>query len=232
VLSKDGRVLIGVWLMRERAEREAHALFAGLAADLGALDLDRELGCMARQAAADEARHARRCRALVAHFAAPTSPPTPLPPRSFQLGPSELAVERRALYASVALSCVTETLATALLLELRTRAEDALVHATLCEVLRDEVDHARLGWAHLAAVSRTGSAGWLSLHVPAMLHAALGGQLAPVDAVAGEPDLSGYGLLPQAEVFRIVHGVAADVLFPGLERFGVDTTEARAWLPT
>ena len=76
-----------------------------------------------------------------------------------------------------------------------------------------------------------GAAGWLSPYVPAMFGAALGGQLAPSDAAATEPDVSGYGLLPQAEVFAIVHAVAADVLFPGLERFGVDTTEARAALP-
>lgn len=111
-------------------------------------------------------------------------------------------------------------------------AADAAVRATLHKVLRDEVDHARLGWAHLAAVARTGTAGWLSPHIPAMLRAALGGQLAPVDAAAPDPDLSDYGLLPHAEVLNVVRAVAADVLFPGLERFGVDTAEARASLPS
>ena len=232
MLSEDGRLLTAVWLVRERTEREARELFAGLAADLGALDVDPVLGQMARQAAADEGRHARRCRALVARFAAPAAPPAPLPPRRLQLGPPELPIARRALYASVALSCVTETLATALLLELRRRATDATVRATLHEVLRDEVDHARLGWAHLAAVARTGTAAWLAPHVPAMLRAALGGQIAPVDGGAPDPDLSGYGLLPHAEVFRVVRAVAAEVLFPGLERFGIDTAEARASLPS
>jgi hypothetical protein len=63
-----------------------------------------------------------------------------------------------------------------------------------------------------------------------MLRAALGGQVAPADAAAIEPDLSGYGLLPRAQVLAVVQAVAADVLFPGLERFGVDTAAARSWL--
>jgi hypothetical protein len=232
MLTHDGRLLTAVWLVRERTEREARALFTALATDLGMLDADGALVGMARQAAADEGRHARRCRALVARFGAPAAPPPPLPPRHRRLGPRELTVERRALYASVAVSCVTETIATALLVELRSLARDAGVRATLHEVLRDEVDHARLGWAHLAAAGRTGAAGWLAPHIPAMLRAALGGQLAALGAPAIEPDLSGYGLLPHAEVFRVVRAVAADVLFPGLERFGVDTSEARAWLPS
>jgi hypothetical protein len=231
VLSGDGRLLTAVWLVRERTEREARALFAGLAADLGVLDVAPALADMARQAAADEDRHARRCRTLVARFAAPAAAPPPLPPRHLRLGPPDLDVERRALYASVALSCVTETLATALLLELRRRATDADVRATLNEILRDEVDHARLGWAHLAAVSRTGDPGWLAPHVPGMLHAALGGQVPQGETSATEPDLSGYGLLPRARVLDVVRAVSADVLFPGLERFGVDTAEARARWP-
>jgi hypothetical protein len=224
VLSDEARVLTQVWLVRERTEREAQALFAGLASDLGALDVDPVLAGMARQAAADERRHARRCLALVARFAARGAAPAPLPRRHVLLGAPELDTARRALYASVALSCVTETLATALLLELRRRATDAAVRATVHEVLRDEVDHARLGWAHLAAAARAGDVAWLAPHIPAMLRAALGGQLAPAAEATNDPDLSGYGLLPQREVFDVARAVAADVLFPGLERFGVDTS--------
>jgi hypothetical protein len=214
------------WRARERVEWEARGLFASLTADLQATGTGATLVAMARQAARDEERHARRCRDLVRRFAErfEGGPPAPLPPRRLCLGPDELSRERRALFTSVALSCVTETLSTAFLLQLRARAVDEAVRSTVREILRDEVDHARLGWAHLAGAAKRDSVAWLSPHLPAMLEYALGN-----GAQAEDVDLAGYGILPRSDSLEIFRNVASDVLLPGLERFNVDTAAASAW---
>ena len=48
------------------------------------------------------------------------------------------------------LPAITETIATALLDECRTTARDTVVRAFYANIVRDEVNHARLGWYYLA----------------------------------------------------------------------------------
>lgn len=202
-----------VWQHRERVEREAAALFEHHAGELAAVGAPAAVVELARRAADDERDHAARCRALVDRFSPGLAslPPAPAEP----LGPRELSRRQRALYASVALSCVTETLSAALLLAMRARARDELVADTVHRIARDEIDHSRLGWAHLAAAARAGYVAWLAPHVPAMLRAAVAAEVAPATA-----DLSGYGILSRAEVDHIVHRTITTVIAPGLARFG------------
>jgi len=238
----ERREVARVWGARERIERQAGDLFAGLAEDLEATGESGELVALARQASRDEGRHAARCRDLARHFAAPVPAlAVAQPPR---LGPPGLPRGQRALFTSVALSCVTETLSTALLFDLRRRAVDPMVRATVNEILRDEVDHARVGWRHLAAAARRSSVAWLSPHLPAMLRAAIGAAASSgPPAAAAEPRaadshsaapatvdplLAGYGVLPRADAVGIMRDAAVQVLFPGLERFGIDPREAAA----
>jgi hypothetical protein len=219
------RVVARVWRSRETTEREAAQLFADLAHDLQGLGADPSLVSRARKAERDEMRHAVRCSEIVASFE--SEPSVPDPPDRLRLGPIQLGPAKRALFASVALCCVTETLSTALLLEMRNRAADALVRRTVHEILRDEVEHARVGWAHLAIEARRRNSSWLAPYVPGMLAAAVRGDLASSSDDLGQ-DLSAYGILPRPDVRRVLRDVAADVLLPGLERFDVDTTPARA----
>jgi len=214
-----------VWRHREATERQAALLFARLAGDLRALGTDSALVGLARQAAEDERRHAVRCRAIVRRLGCDGEA---LAVRTVSsMGPPGLTPARRTLFAAVAISCVTETLSTALLLEMRGRARDDLVRRTVHEILRDEIDHARIGWAHLATESRRGDVGWLAAHLPGMLRAAIRGGMDgddPPDAA----DLSPYGILPRRDVLTVLEDVATSVLFPGLERYGIDTAAARA----
>jgi len=217
-----------VWRHREATEREAAALFRGLAVDLRAGRAGAALVALAERAAADEERHALRCRDIARRFGPDLAAEEPRPP--LRLGPPHLDRARRALYASAALSCVTETLSAALLLEMRAQAADPLVRETVREILCDEVNHARLGWAHLAHEARRGDVGWLALHVPGMLRAALRSDVIPHTAAdeGARSDLAAFGILPRAAVLDILRQVAADVLFPGLEQHGIDTAPLRA----
>ena len=211
-----------IWQHRERIEREAATLFEDLGHQLAAHG-DVELGGRALAAARDEIRHAARCRELVASLAGPC--PSAEPARAIALGPANAPARDRVLYAAVALGCVTESLSCALLLALREAATHPHVRATIDEVLADEIEHARIGWAVLAAEAARRDVGWLAQFLPAMVAAAVDEDVEPM---AGDDELAGLGVLPRPHVQRLVSETWASVIGPGLERYGI-AVPAVAW---
>jgi len=216
VLLNERRRAAEIWRIRERTEHEAATLFQRLASDLEAAGAHPDLVTLARRCADDERVHAEHCRAIVDALADGLEP---LAPMDARLGPADASAARRALYTSVALGCITESLSTALLIELRPHATHDVVRRGLDRILTDEVRHARLGWAHLAYEAERGDVSWLSAVVPAMLEAALDTDVLPqADA---SHDLRAYGVLRRADVDAICAGTVADTIAPGLARFGV-----------
>lgn len=136
------------------------------------------------------------------------------------------------------MGCVTETLSAAILGGLVERASDTEARSTMLEILRDEVRHARLGWAHLAAERERGVRDVVSEHLPAMLAATVHEAL----LLAPEPgseratpspesaELAGLGSLPLPVRRTLFKETLRHVVFPGLEQFGLDTRGGRAWL--
>ncbi len=213
-----------LWRHRERVEHEAAALFATLAEELAATGHG-VLAGRARAAAADEVRHAARCRAIVDACVTGLAPLAPTRP---VLGPAGARLDRRrgALYASVAIGCVTETLSCALLLAMRAVATFAPVKAAIEAIVKDEIEHGRLGWAHLAAEAERADVGWLGAHVPAMRAAALAEDVSPLLAASARArpvagPLARYGILTRAEVTALVDDTWRVVIAPGLDRFGI-----------
>lgn len=213
-----------VWRHRECIEREAAALFGDLAAELAKTG-HAELANRAAIAATDELRHAIRCRELVVAFS--SAPPPPEPPRDLVLGPPSLAPGDRLLYTAVAVGCITESLSCALLLALREAATHPLVQTTIEEIVRDEIEHARIGWAVLAATARECDVGWLAPYLPAISAAAIADDVRPM---AGDAELAGLGVLPRHRVNELVGETWRSVIAPGLERHGIHVP-SEAWLP-
>lgn len=210
-----------VWRYREKVEWEAAATFARLAHDLADCGAGSAVVQMARKAAKDEQRHAKLCQGLAENYD-PQSVAL-VPELGSVIGPNNLPLDRRTLYASVALSCVTESLSVALLLRMRQLVVDEDAKATIREILVDEIDHSRLGWAHLAAEAARGDVSWLSPHIQPMLDAAL---LADAEHVQSkEPAATSpaaYGILPKPMAEQICHETIRKVIEPGLRRFGVN----------
>ncbi len=219
-----------VWRHRARAELEASARFTRLAAELAAGDAVAPVIAMARDAAADELRHAEQCANLVRAFEG-GSFELEVMPQARVVAPNGLASRERLVYEVVAMSCVTETLSAALLGELVAQATDALVRETMHGILRDEVNHARLGWAHLAAERERGVADVVGPSLPAMLAGTVSEELfASWAEHPAQQMLSGLGALDRGERRRIFCDTLTQVVFPGLRRFGVDTAGGENWL--
>lgn len=211
-----------VWRHRARIELEAVTLFDRLGWALDGSGYG-GLAARCRAAADDERRHARRCRALIEALGGEAEADDGLAPAPFVLGPPELAPRDRALYAAVAVGCVTESLSCALLLELRRVAEQPLVAATIDEIVTDEIEHARIGWAVLAAEAERRDVTWLAAHLPAMAAAAVAETSpgADVSAPRDEDSLAGLGVLPKARIRALVAETWSTVIGPGLARHGI-----------
>lgn len=219
-----------VWRCRYGVEIEAAERFRNLAVELTNVGASDAVVEMARNASTDELRHAEKCRELIEHFGGKLD--TPLTVGTRPVAPRVLAQQDRVLYEVVALSCVTETLSTALLGVLVERAKDRLVRNALYSILRDEVGHSRLGWAFLAEQYARGARDPVREWLPAMLSATLPNEVfsAADDASEFDRALAGFGSLERSERQRIVREALTAVIFPGLDRFGIDTRLGRSWL--
>lgn len=183
----------------------------------------------ALDAAADEARHRDLCARLAAkwgeqdaiHHVAPR----------VRVGRPGMDPRDRLLWEMVAVCCISETMNTSLMTRCLEVAKDEEIRSTLHELLKDEVRHARLGWAHLASERAAGRGEFLGDLLPLMLEASVEpGFLEGTLHTPWTDALYDYGELPWAELVQIYLDTLDLVVFKGLDAMGIDTTKGRAWL--
>jgi hypothetical protein len=220
-----------VWALRRNVELEAASRFRTLSVELSTHGASEVVTRMAREAASDELRHATLCATLAEHFGGSPLAEPALDVLVRCVAPRGLEGRDALLYELVALSCVTETLSTALLGALVEAARDTVAKETMHTILRDEVRHSRLGWAFLAEAHAAGARDVVAPHLPGMLAATLGSApFTSVPAEQGDAELAGYGELERSRSLGIVRECFAEVIFPGLARFGIDTSLGERWL--
>jgi hypothetical protein len=227
------RAARALWSGRAATEREAAAFFQRLAGRLRATDATPIVTEMAEQAARDEVRHAGLCDGLVRELGREEPGRAEASKEAREIAPPRAPARARVFHEVVALCCVTESLSAVLLAEMMRVASDERVREVLHEVLRDEVNHARLGWAHLAAERARGGVDTaeLSRALPRVLATTVPPELFSDDA---EPELArelvGLGGLARPVRRDLFVATLRDVVFPGLELHGVDAAAGRAWL--
>ena len=224
------RAAAEAWAFRARVEQEAALRFDRLAAVVAGLDAGSPVPAMMRRAADDERRHTDLCARLAASLGSPVRlEPVELP----AIAPPSLDERRAALYEIVAACCITETESMATLTTLLAGESDPEVREVLHAISKDEVVHSRMGWAHLSRESTSAEVGFLGALVPGMLSGTIDEALLgppPVDEDA--EGLLRLGVLPHAKKREVFLGTLEQVVFPGLERFGVSPEPARQWLAT
>lgn len=217
------------WTFRRQVELDAELRFTRLAGQLAQLGAPETLVSLAGRAAEDERRHAGMCKLLARAYGRVDMPPAPL--AAEEVAPAGMALRERVLYEVVAACCITETESTAVLTTLLVPDGAPRVRAVLRDILRDEVAHSRLGWAWLSHEHGAGTVSFLSRHVPSMLEGTASPRLfAPGAPEEESPALLKHGVLTHTRKRETFVRALRDVVFPGLERFGVDTAPARAWV--
>jgi hypothetical protein len=215
----------GVWAYRAQAEAIASGRFVQLGRDLVDVNAPQVVVDLAERASEEEARHIQICLDLVeglgAHIEMPKTP-------DFRLKKDLPNKQRTVLLQMVGTSCINETISATVLAEMMRRAESGQVHDSIQEILRDEIDHGRMGWAYVAHLAQKGEVGFVGAHLPALLDAAIEDELFDPD----DPNAATIclGTLPKVERARLFQSAVSDLILPGLERFGIDTRMGRQWL--
>jgi len=219
--------IVASWLFRSAAERRAAEVFEVIVGAARELELAPELLSIGERAIDDELRHAELCRVVAEAYAGrPLDAPTRL---LLDVPKHEGASEelRRTIWI-VQQCALNETTASAFLEECLEQARAPLARAALRELLSDEIDHARLGWAHLAALSATRRAElapWIMRIVAANVREwRKPGPTRPSELV------SEHGLIDPDSVARAVNGAQRELVVPGLARVGYDVGTLAAWI--
>jgi hypothetical protein len=234
-LDASDRAIIGErWKARQGQEHLAVGAFSQLAWQVAAHGGEPVVLALLTRAASDEVRHAEICRRTAALFLGEQAVPTrlhgvPRPPPHAEAGSRD-----RALYHVVEMCCLSETFTGVYFTEALAHTEHPTMRAILESLLEDEIDHGRVGWAHLTSVARAegGSAAMrgLSLALPEMLDRTIGRVMRNV-AANPEPDLAsrrGLGHMANAACIDLFKQTVREVILPGFEAAGVDLGPAHA----
>ena len=217
-----------VWAARAHAEAQSAARFNQLARDQKATGAPQVQEELAEKAEVEETEHVDLCLRLVNHFGHKTHRPE-IP--TIPSGVGGLEPKDALLLQMVGMCCINETVSAAIRGEMLRQAEPGRVHNTIQTILKDEVGHSRLGWAYLSYVKDEANLKLLSKELPTLL------QNAVTDELFEQPDLDDpdhlsapLGTVPRIVRFELFEASLLDLVFVGLDRFGVDTAAGQAWL--
>ena len=218
-------LLASLWYERAASESSVGSVMQQLVAELRATGAHAEVIALAERAAGDEARHARVCGELaVAYHGGPlaiaSTPAVRLP---------DYVANRqlRATLHAVNLCCIGETIASAFVEACLLACDGDLLVDVHGRHLADEVRHARIGWAHIATLSREERSA-LATWLPELLRA----QLHEWESRIGElPEhgVPGHGYPPRAVLVATVRAAVRELVLPGFDYVEIDTAAARAW---
>lgn len=215
----DRRAIGAVWLSRASAELTTASVTASVARALIELEAVTDVIVLAARAVSDEVRHSQLCHALAgAYLGRKLGHPRArqLEDASFGDAPQEL----NRLLLVVYHSCLNEGIATAVLQENLRLARAPAVRRALHELLQDDVEHARIGWAHLASSAVGAEARrHVGLALPALLRAVRHAWLDPRDSP--DVDRPEHGCLPHAALAPIVEAAIESLILPGFAHVGI-----------
>lgn len=224
----DREAAIGTWKGRMVNEHVSARVFAALLPQLMRAGISAARQAQVAEMIADELRHARMCAAVVTALGG--EPVAPLPPLDDVPTHDDASPLEAVLRNVLSISCLSETVAVALIDEERLVTTGAAAD-TAKRILADEVQHARFGWTLLEE---------LQPRIDDELRARLGRYLQVAFAHLEAHELSHLPPKPapstEAEAVGVCDGRSArelfyacvtDVIVPGLEKQGLPA--ARAW---
>ncbi len=223
------RKLAGIWLSRAAMERRVADSFTVIAQALRRRGAPEQLIQLADRSIDDEFRHAELSRVVASRFAGRELPAPPHLPLEVPAHKGASAELRDTLHV-VGQCVLNETTATAFLETCLAHATGKLARRALKELLSDEVDHGRIGWAYLASASaetRDQVGRWL---LPmAYLNLRIWKEESPTDP-EHLPELSAHGAPPGEVIHEALVDALTTLIVPGLRELGVPTAPVERWI--
>jgi hypothetical protein len=220
--------LARVWEKRAASELSVGAQFALLARNLFSEPATPEVRALLARAVSDEAKHSEICREVAARYAgSPIELPVAERREPIVFGDSGPRISL--LLELVLLSCCSEVVATFWLREALGSARAPLARAATRELLADDVEHARIGWAHLSSSAVSGAdKGHVAGALPTLLritHASWCGIAERTETFFAE-----HGCPGRSAAKRAFFAAAEQVILPGMVHVGVDPAAGARWL--
>ena len=212
------RSMLGdLWAERAQSELNAGAGFSVVVTELYALGADPAVIRLATRAAHDEVRHAERCQILARAYGREVR----LKPKAVAMPPHRGADDRLRKHLHViGLCCINETLAAGFIEACLRACRSRLVRSIHLEHLQDEIDHGRIGWAHLATLDDATKAA-IAPWVPRLIRVNRRHWQLRI-AELPEQGVPGHGYPPQARLFEAIDETLTQVVIPGFRHVGID----------
>jgi uncharacterized protein (DUF1778 family) len=216
-LDEPSRALVArYWWQRAEGELTSWVAFRQVLEDLRREGSPAPVLALAERAVADEHRHAGWCRDWAIRFGHDDR--TPLRPRSEEPLRFRGATEDENRLLRIAFACLTETVGCFVLRAARPHLRDAELRQQSLRHTKDELQHSRVGWAHLATLDATRRA-WLVGWMPRLL------KLLPVACCDGSEeardDLVAFGYFSRELLCRAHDEAVREVILPGLSHLGL-----------
>lgn len=218
-----------IWLARASMERRVADSFGVVSRALVARRAPSPLIEIAERAIDDEYRHTDLSYAVACAYAGRTlAPPLRLPlvvPAHRTASP-----ELRHTLHIIGQCVLNETTAGAFLSVSRNLATAPYACWALRELLSDEIDHARVGWAYLATLSANERAEASPYLLPmAYLNLQIWRAESPLDP-NHTPEMTAHGIAPAEAIYPELRSALEDLIVPGLCELGMNTVPISAWL--
>jgi hypothetical protein len=210
------RTVASYWFKRAEGEMTSFVGFQHVLADLRAEGSPAPIRELAERAVEDEHRHALWCRDWALRFGHPDNVATA--PRSLEPVRFPGASDEQNRTLRILFCCFTETVGCVILRHVRPVLTDPELRQLNQRHLADEVQHSRVGWAHLATLSPSAQT-TVTTFMPPVLRA-LSKTCCDGSELERE-ELVPYGYFTP-RLLREAHDEAVrDIILPGLSHLGL-----------
>ena len=222
------------WAQRAQAELGAKERFRILGEELGDHQGHPTVLALVKKARDDEKRHAIMCAEVAKEYGHSTGFEKifhkPIELKKSWNGRKDSA--ERLLCEMTLMCCITETLNASLLNSIYGHSkEEGGTHEIIREILKDEIKHGQIGWGHLSHESQKRDCSFLGDYLDEMLDISVRDELfLPVPDNGDDEDSFQYGVMPMGLRLKQFKTTLEQVVLPGFEQFGVETSKARDWL--
>jgi hypothetical protein len=218
-----------VWLTRAAMERRVADSFAVVRDALERQRAAPELIALAARSIDDEYRHAELSRVVASRYAGRELPAPAM--LELQIPALEGASEGTRDTLLVLGQCILNETTAAVYLELCAHhAVSTTAQWGIRELLADEIDHGRIGWAHLASRSPAQKAELASWLLPMAFLNLRVWRRETSEQSYEDPVFARHGAPLRSAVEKALVGALREIIVPGLTRAGLKTGELIAWL--
>lgn len=210
------------WLERAASERRVGTSFTVIRDTLVEAAAHPELISLAERAIDDEMRHEEISRVVASRFHGTELPLPPALPFAAPEHPGASPALKRHLWV-IGQCSLNETFASAVLEASMDVTTGTLAKAALRELLADEVDHARIGWAHLASLD-VETKQQLQPRLASMVKANMKMWRETPRSYPSDDALLAHGALSAALIEQAIQIALEDLIIPGLQTLGFEVS--------